>query len=189
MKIRLFRIFTELSRHHISVLMAITLFDLILIGMGESLTVCFSLLLPQRIVIRGNDYMQTAASTLTPIPGLKTYVYFMVAICFALFIICLICSYRSPGWLLCAAVMTLLDLGLTVWLIVSSKDPTYFIDLATHIWAVAALVAGYVFERLRRSELSRPPEMTEAAEIDEAVETVENAAAETDEAQSIPTEQ
>ena len=120
MKNRLFRIFTELARHHISIMLAITLFDLVLITLGESVTVCFSLLLPQRILEFGEAYAIMADVMYTAVPGIRLYTYLMITICFALFGICLGCSYRRPGWLICAASMTFMDIAVAVWMIIAT---------------------------------------------------------------------
>ncbi len=161
MKARLYRIFIEISRHHISLMLAITLFDLILIRMRETMTVCFSFLLPQRLMIWGNRYIEMAQAKVDSFELMNFYIYAMVAICFALFVICLVCSYRRAGWLLCAAAMTFMDTALAVWLLVESRDTTYVLDLVAHVWIIAALVAGYLFERARRAELNRPQEVFE----------------------------
>ncbi len=164
MKARLYRIFEEISRQHISLMLAITLFDLILIRMRETMTVCFSFLLPQRLMIWGNRYIEVAKAKVDSFELLHFYIYAMVAICFALFVICLVCSYRRAGWLLCAAAMTFIDTALVVYMLIESHDTTYYLDIATHVWIIAALVAGYVFERARRAELNRHQEQPEQSE-------------------------
>lgn len=173
MKNRLFKIFTELARHHISIMLAITLFDLVLIALGESVTVCFSLLLPQRILEFGEAYAIMADVMYTAVPGIRLYTYLMITICFALFGICLGCSYRRPGWLICAASMTFLDIAVAVWMIIATDDPTYFVDIGVHAWIVLALVLGYVLEKLRTA----PPKVVEQA-TEEMVEVEEVAEAE-----------
>ena len=175
MKNRLYRIFTELARHHISIMLAITLFDLVLIALGESVTVCFSLLLPQRILEFGEAYAIVADTVYTSVPGIRLYTYLMVTICFALFGICLGCSYRRPGWLICAASMTFLDIAVAVWMIIATEDPTYFVDIAVHAWIVLALILGYVFEKLRTAPPKIAPEAP-AEDITEAEETAESEA-------------
>lgn len=183
MKNRLFRIFTELARHHISIMLAITLFDLVLIALGESVTVCFSLLLPQRILEFGEAYAIMADVMYTAVPGIRLYTYLMITICFALFGICLGCSYRRPGWLICAASMTFMDIAVAVWMIIATDDPTYFVDIGVHAWIVLALVLGYVFEKLRTAppkvveqsaeETAEVQAVTEAEEIAEVEEIIE----------------
>ena len=176
MKNRLFRIFTELARQHISIMLAITLFDLILITMGESISICFSLLLPQRILEFGEAYAIMADTALTPVPEIRLYTYLMITICFALFGICLGCSYRRPGWLICAASMTFLDIAVAVWMIIATDDPTYFVDVAVHSWITLALVLGYVFEKLRTAPpkaVEEAPATVEFTEIEEAAEIEE----------------
>lgn len=164
MKSRLYRIFTEIARHHISLMLAITVVDLIFIRMRETITICFSFLLPQRIMIWGNKYVEAAQARVDSFEGLHFYVYAMIAICFALFIICLVCSYRSPGWLICAAVMMLIDTALVVYMLIQSRDATYYLDVAAHVWIIAALVAGYLFERMRQALPDRPDQVEDSAE-------------------------
>jgi len=195
MKARLYRIFTEISRHHISLMLAITLFDLILIRMRETMTVCFSFLLPQRLLIWGNRYIEMAQAKVDSFELMNFYIYAMVAICFALFVICLVCSYRRAGWLLCAASMMLIDTALVIGLLIESRDVTYVLDLVAHVWIIAALVAGYLFERARVAELNRPQEAPEpfeeiACEATEQAEPVpmeETAPEETEQAEPAPT--
>lgn len=181
MKARLYRIFTEISRHHISLMLAITLFDLILIRMRETMTVCFSFLLPQRLLIWGNRYIEMAQAKVDSFELMNFYIYAMIAICFALFVICLVCSYRRAGWLLCAATMTLIDTALVIGLLIESRDVTYVLDLVAHVWIIAALVAGYLFERARVAELNRPQEALEPVE---KIFVVEN-----EQADPLPTEE
>lgn len=161
MKARLYRIFTEIARQHISLMLAITLFDLILIRMRETFTVCLSFLLPQRILIWGNKYIEVAQAKVDSFEGLHLCIYALIAICFALFIICLVCSYRRAAWLLCAAAITLSDTALVAYMLIQSRDATYYLDIAAHVWMIAALVAGYLFERVRQTESGRPQEMFE----------------------------
>ncbi len=192
MKNRLFRIFTELARHHISVMLAITLFDLVLMSLGESVTICFSLLLPQRILGFGEIYALIADTIYTSVPAIRVYTYLMIAICFALFGIALGCSYRRPGWLICAAVMTFLDTAVAVWMLIENSDPTYYVDIAVHGWIVLALISGYVFERLRtRSPKAVEPEAEEAKAlppVEEATEAEEAAEVEEAPAEASPAE-
>lgn len=186
MKARLYRIFAEISRHHISLMLAITLFDLILIRMRETITVCFSFLLPQRLMIWGNRYIEMAQAKVDSFELMNFYICTMVAICFALFVICLVCSYRRAGWLLCAASMMLIDTALVIGLLIESRDVTYVLDLVAHVWIIAALVAGYLFERARKAELNRLQEALETGEeiACEAMEQIESMPAEETESET-----
>lgn len=149
MKNRLLKLFTEVLRHHISLLLAITLLDIVLLLMNESVTVCFSLLLPQFIVAWGGTYVLLAEVLMIPTHPLMVITILLTAICFALFILSLVFSYRRPGWLICAAVMVLLDSGLVIYNLIATQDTTYYVDLITHGWAVIALILAFVLSRIQ----------------------------------------
>ncbi|MBQ9079739.1 MAG: hypothetical protein IJY27_01585 [Clostridia bacterium] len=151
MKNRILKIFTELCRHHISALLAVTLIDMALARAGSFTTICFSLLLPQRLLVGGE-----AAFLTTDMLSFRIYSWLLIAVCFALFVLCIVFSYRRPGWLICAAVMTLLDISVAVWFIISKHDASYYVDIAVHSWIIIALIAGYILQRVS----SRPAKPT-----------------------------
>lgn len=142
MKKRILKIFTELFRHHISAVIVITLANMILTLNGSYLSVCFSFLLPQRLLVGGEaSYIST---------GLVSFRYYsisLIVICFALLIMCLLFSYRRRGWLLCAAAIMLLDISVGVWLIFRKTDMSYLIDIGVHCWIICALVAAFFLQR------------------------------------------
>lgn len=154
MKNTLIKILTALSRHHLTALLAVTLADIGLIFMEEDVTVCFSVLLPQLTLSYG-----ISQALLTGVGAIRAAGMAMSAICLALYVICLVMSYKKPGWMLCAAVMTALDAGIAVALLIMLNEPSYFVDLAVHIWIIAVLVAGFFLMRhteKRRNAVEAP---------------------------------
>lgn len=150
---RTFKIIGEICRHHISLMLLITLLDLILIACGQEMTVCFALLAPQRLLALGSQLAATHELDSLLVSG-----WVCAAVIMAMLAVCLAASYRRSGWLLCAAVMVALDTGIAVLGIVQG-DNSYYVDLATHIWCLVALVAGYLLPLLA----ANLPDATECA--------------------------
>lgn len=145
MKNKAKRIFGEICRQNLSLMMLITLFDLFLIQRGEDVTICFGLLAPQRLLSKGISMQVKSGEGSLLICG-----WALAVVCLGLFAVCLISSYRNPGWLLCAAAMVLLDTALAIVGVVLQKDISYYIDIVSHVWTVAVLVVGYIL--LRRAK-------------------------------------
>ena len=165
MKKRILKIFTELFRHHISAVIIVTVANIILTLNCSYSTVCFSFLLPQRLLVGGEaSYIST---------GLVSFRYYsitLLVICFVLLILCLLFSYRHPGWLICAAAIMLVDISVGVWLIFYKDDPSYLIDIGVHCWIICALIAAYFMQRAAnrpsvapKKEAAAPVEQPKAA--------------------------
>ncbi len=122
--------------------MLITLIDLALLAVDEPVTLCFGMLAPQRLLSLGMAGQGMAGEASLLVCGWLT-----ALICIGLFAVCLAGSYSRPGWLLCAAVMTLLDTTLAVLSLIAYSDSTYYLDIAAHVWCIAALVAAYILAR------------------------------------------
>lgn len=142
MKSRIIRICTELTRQHISVMILITLVDIALTLLNEDVAICFAALLPQQILILGLGY-----SALTGVTGFAVWTIVLTVISVALYLLCLIFSYRRPGWLIVAAVMTALDSAVGVALVMLGSK-SYTVDIITHVWIVIALIAGYILAKI-----------------------------------------
>lgn len=170
MKKSILKIFTELFRHHISAVLIITLANMILTLTGSYSTICFSFLLPQRLLVGGEaSYIST---------GLVSFRYYSIAlivICFALLILCLLFSYRRPGWLICAAAIMFVDISVGVWLLFYKDDLSYLIDIGVHCWIIGALTAAYFMQRAARFPVKAPskaPKITpETANVTQATPT------------------
>lgn len=135
------KIFCEICRHHISLMLLITLLDLVLIAGGRGVSVCFALLAPQRLLV-----LCSRLATTLELDSLLVSGWVCAVIIMAMPTVCLAASYRRAGWLLCAAVIVALDTVVAALGIVHG-DATYYIDLAAHIWVAGALVAGYLLQR------------------------------------------
>lgn len=149
---RYVKIFREICRHHISLVLLITLLDLVLIACGHGTTVCFALLAPQRLLA-----LCLRLATALELDSMLVSGWVCAIIILAMSAVCLAASYRRAGWLLCAAVMVALDTVPAVVGIVRG-DATYYIDLAAHIWIAGALVAGYLLARRSASLPDDSPE-------------------------------
>ena len=142
MKKRTLQIFTELFRHHISAMLVVTVANMILTLTGSYNSICFSFLLPHRLLVGGEVYYIT-----TGLVSFRYCSWTLVVICFVLLILCLLFSYRHHGWLLCAAALVLFDISVGVWLIFHKDDLSYLIDIGTHLWIICALIAAYFMQR------------------------------------------
>lgn len=162
MKEKVIKIIREICRHHISLLMLITLIDLALLAADEPVTLCFGLLAPQRLLALGMAGQGMAGEASLLVCGWLT-----ALICIGLFAVCLASSYNRPGWLICAAVMTLLDTALAVISLIAYSDSTYYLDIAAHAWCVAALVAAYI---LARRKPARKRKSLSSADVDKILE-------------------
>lgn len=137
MKSKAIKIIHELCRHHISLLLVITLIDLVLIAAGQRTTICLGLLSPQWLLTVGSGL----ASALE-LPAMLVSGWVTALVIVAMLAVCLAASYSHRGWLLCAAVMVALDAAIAVLNIIGG-DYTYYFDIAAHAWMVVALVGGY----------------------------------------------
>lgn len=169
MKEKIIKLIREIFRHHISLLMLITLIDLALLAADESVTLCFGLLAPQRLLALGLAGHSLAGETSLIVCGWLTAI-----ICIGLFAVCLASSYSRPGWLLCAAVMTLLDTALAVISLVAHSDSTYYLDIAAHAWCIAALVIAYILARRKPAQSPSQLPDTGAATITNTAESLHN---------------
>ena len=142
MKKRILQIFTELFRHHISAMLIVTIANMILTMTGSYDAICFSFLLPQRLLVGGE-----ASYITTGLVSFRYYSWALIVICFVLMVICLISSYRRPGWLICAAAIVFVDISVAVWLIFHKNDLSYLIDIGLHLWIICALIAAYFMQR------------------------------------------
>ena len=142
MKKRILQIFTELFRHHISAVLIVTIANMILTLTGSYDAVCFSFLLPQRLLVGGE-----ASYITTGLVSFRYYSWALIVICFVLLVLCLLFSYRRPGWLICAAAIMFLDISVAVWLIFYKDDLSYLIDIGLHCWIIGALIAAYFMQR------------------------------------------
>ena len=142
MKKRILQIFTELFRHHISAMLIVTIANMVLTLTGSYDAICFSFLLPQRLLVGGE-----ASYITTGLVSFRYYSWALIVICFTLLILCLLFSYRRPGWLICAAALVLVDISVAVWLIFYKKDLSYLIDIGLHCWIIGVLIAAYFMQR------------------------------------------
>lgn len=142
--------------------MLITLIDLALLAADEPVTLCFGLLAPQRLLALGMAGQGMAGEASLLVCGWLT-----ALICIGLFAVCLVGSYNRPGWLICAAIMTLLDTALAVISLIAYSDSTYYLDIAAHVWCVAALVAAYI---LARHKPARNRPSLSSADVDRILE-------------------
>lgn len=162
MKEKAIKIIREICRHHISLLMLITLIDLALLAVDEPVTLCFGLLASQRLLSLGMAGQGMAGEASLLVCGWLT-----ALICLGLFAVCLAGSYSRPGWLLCAAAMTLLDTTLAVISLIACSDSTYYLDIAAHVWYIAALVVAYI---LARHKPARKRPGLPSADVDKILE-------------------
>ena len=166
MKNKAVKILGELCRNHISALIVITLIDLCLLAADESVTVCFSLLLPQQLLARGIFYAGIVGESNLLICGWLT-----ALICLAMLAVCFISSFKTPGWLLCAAGMVLLDTGVAIFGVSVLQDSSYYFDIAAHVYIIAALVAGYIIMRLAPDNCN--PTDSGSSAVDESVNSAD----------------
>lgn len=146
-------------------MLVITVANIILTLSGSYTSICFSFLLPHRLLVGGEvSYITTGLASF------RYYSWALIVICFALLIMCLIFSYRRPGWLLCAAAIVLIDISVGVWLIFHKSDISYLIDIGVHLWIICALIAAYIMQRVLRRAPKAPKVAPEAPKaVTEAV--------------------
>ncbi len=138
---------TEILRHHISALIAITGVNIFLYLIGEPVAICFSLLFPQDLVFEG-----LALSAALEIPSLAVCGIVLCSICVLLFVVCLIASYRSAGWLFVSTSLLAADTAYAIYLAITYNDSSYYIDIATHIWCIIALTLAAILAELSRKK-------------------------------------
>lgn len=171
MKKRILKIFTELCRHHISAMLIVTAANMILTMNGSYNFICFSFLLPHRLLVGGETSYIT-----TGMVSFRYYSWALIVICFALAVMCLVFSYRRPGWLICAAGMVFVDISVGIWLIFHKSDLSYLIDIGVHLWIICALIAAFIMQRAvaRAPKAAKTPKSNDAAEkAPQSTETAE----------------
>lgn len=159
MKKTFIRILAELFRHHISLMLAITLINIYFIATGEDLVICFSVLLPQELLTIGLDYLVA-----TGIPVFNISTAALITIVFILYVLCVVFSYNDPRWIIVGAVMTALDSVVGIYFLVTVNDTSYYLDLMTHAYVILALIAGYIVMMIAKRRPDKAPDTEPIAE-------------------------
>lgn len=134
---KLLRTAEEAARHHMSLFVLLTLVNFLLIKTGVELFVPPSAVFPQFLMAYG--YARGAGvEWAVPAADLISY------LCLALFVHCVIFSYRERRWLLCGAALTAADTAFIIYLLISYGSRGLAAEIYFNIWIIIALCAGYL---------------------------------------------
>ena len=140
----------EVSRHHLSLFALLTLVNFVLIKAGVNVFIPFSAVFPQFVMayadIEGHGIVQ--ASALADIIAL---------LCVCLFALCVVFSYRKPGWLLCGTSLTAADAAFVLYLTIRYGGSGFNAALAFDAWIIIVLCAGYLAPKLLGSGRGSAP--------------------------------
>jgi hypothetical protein len=155
MKNRITRIVLELSRHHISAFLLITLVNIVLISQRAGTSLYFSAFLPRLV----SSYAYFSAENLA-YPAVIPAGIAAALLNLSLYALCIAFSYKAAGWLLCGVGLVAVDTAVIVWWSVLLRDFGYTPEIVINVWVIIALVAGYVVAKVNKTHPSERPEET-----------------------------
>ncbi|MGI6166720.1 MAG: hypothetical protein ACOYIA_01105 [Eubacteriales bacterium] len=152
MKNRVAKIILELSRHHMSAYVLVTLINIILISQGAGTNLYFSAFMPRLVTA----YAYFCAGNLSYPAAIPAGIV-VALLNVSLFALCVVFSYRAAGWLLCGAGLVAVDTAVIAWWSVWLRDSGYIPEILINLWVIIALVAGYIVALGLRGRCPRTP--------------------------------